>query len=154
MANQPEHTIGFRIQHIETLQYAVLQENVEESKLAFAISFSYGLDAFSKIVRTMFRYELMHEEKPALLIEIAVDFGIEPVSFDEKIREASGYRISTGLAIHLAMIAVGTARGILHEKTKDLALNKYPIPTINVTQTINNDIVFAEQESTQDAIPE
>lgn len=149
MKNQPESTVSFRIKNIETLQYAVLQENVEENKLAFSINFSYGLDAASKIVRTMFHYELMHKEKAALLIKIAVDFGIEPLSFDEKIKEASGYRISTGLAIHLAMITVGTARGILHEKTKDLALNKYPIPTIDVTKTINNDIVFAEQESTQ-----
>ena len=151
MANQQEHNIGFRIQNIETLQYAVLQENVDESKLAFAISFSYGLDAASKIIRTTFRYELMHEEKPAILIEIAVDCGIEPVSFDEKIKEANGFRIHTSLAIHMAMITVGTARGILHEKTKDLILNKYPIPTINVTQTINNDIVFAEQDPSPDA---
>ena len=150
MAKKQQHNIGFRIQNIETLQYAVFQENMEESKLAIAISFSYGIDASSKIIRTTFRYELMHEDKPAILIEIAVDSGIEPISFDEKIKEANGFRIPTSLAIHLAMITVGTARGILHEKTKDLVLNKYPIPTINVTQTINNDIVFTEQESSSD----
>lgn len=149
MSNQP-HNIGFRIQNIETLQYAVLQENVAENKLTLASSFSYGLDAESKIIRTIFRYELLHEEKPALLIEIAVDCAIEPASFDEKIQEANGFRIPKDLAIHFAMISVGTARGILHEKTKDLPLNKYPIPTINVKQAIHNDIVFATQETASD----
>ncbi len=153
MENQQEHSIGFRIQNIETIQYAILQENVEESRLAFTISFSYGLDATSKLIRTIFRYELMHAEKPALLIEIAIDCGIEPNCFDEKIREANGFRITTNLAIHFAMITVGTARGILHEKTKDLVLNKFPIPTINVAQAINNDIVFTEQEPSFNTSP-
>lgn len=151
MPNKPDHNIGFRIQNIETLQYAILQESVDERKLAFAINFSYGIDTASKIIRTIFRYELMHEEKPALLIEIAVDSGIDPNDFDEKINNTTGeYRIPEGLAVHLAMITVGTARGVLHEKTKDLPVGKYPIPTINVKQAINSDIVFIEQKSSSD----
>jgi hypothetical protein len=40
------------------------------------------------------------------------------------------------------MITAGTARGILHEKTKGTPLNDFPIPTIDITQSIPADIEF------------
>lgn len=145
MATKKPHSIEFRIQHIETLQYAILVENLDEQKLAYAISFSYGLDTSTKIIRTMFKFELLQNKELALILEIGVDCAIEPKCFDKNIQKENGYLIPSDFAIHMAMIAVGTARGVLHEKTKDSSLNKFPIPTINVSNAIQSDILFEEQ---------
>ena len=43
---------------------------------------------------------------------------------------------------HMAMITVGTSRGVLHSKTEGTIFNKYILPTINVAKMIPEDITF------------
>ena len=40
------------------------------------------------------------------------------------------------------MIAVGTARGILHAKTEATKFNQFLIPPINVVELIKDDIIL------------
>ncbi len=134
--------IPFRIQHLETLQFALLKENINEEKMAFSVSFEFGIDPDAKMIRTIFRYQLLEDTATALLIEVAVHTAIKEDEFDEKLKSKEGLFIPKDFAVHLGVIAVGTTRGILHEKTKDSVLNKYPIQTINVVELINSDITF------------
>ena len=48
-----------------------------------------------------------------------------------------------GFMAHLAVITVGTTRGVLHAKTENSKFNKYFLPTINVNELVKNDISFA-----------
>ncbi len=50
--------------------------------------------------------------------------------------------VPKGLLCHLAMLTVGTSRGILHAKTEGTCFNKYVLPTINVTEIIKEDASF------------
>lgn len=50
--------------------------------------------------------------------------------------------IPKGFLRHLAMLTVGTSRGILHAKTEGTCFNKYVLPTINVTLIIKEDATF------------
>ena len=52
------------------------------------------------------------------------------------------YKLPSGFVCHLAMLAIGTARGVLHAKTENTLFNKYLIPTINVAELIKDDIIF------------
>lgn len=134
--------IPFRIQHIETLQFAILKEGINEDKMIFSVSFEFGIDSDAKMIRTIFHYELLEEKEVALKIDVAIHTGIHIDEFDKHLKTINGLIIPKNFAAHLGMIAVGTTRGILHEKTKDTSFNKYPIQTINVVELINSDIVF------------
>ncbi|MPN63841.1 hypothetical protein SDC9_211608 [bioreactor metagenome] len=47
---------------------------------------------------------------------------------------------------HLAVITIGTARGILHAKTENTPFNQYVLPTINVSEMIKDDVTFEFRE--------
>lgn len=145
MSEKKEPQLKFRIHRIETLQFAILRHEIIVDKLAYAVNFSYGINAESLLVRSEFRYELLSEDKLSLLIEVAIDFNIEQICWEREISKNGKFHIPKDFAKHLAMISVGTARGILHEKTKDTNLNNFPIPTINVEHTITKDILFGDE---------
>jgi hypothetical protein len=50
--------------------------------------------------------------------------------------------IPEGFASHMAVITVGTIRGILYEKVKDTLFKEYIIPPINLTELIQEDVVI------------
>jgi hypothetical protein len=47
-----------------------------------------------------------------------------------------------GFVRHLAVLTVGTVRGILHTKTEGTDSNKFVLPTINVADMISDDAVL------------
>jgi len=51
--------------------------------------------------------------------------------------------LPVSLITHMAVLTVGTARGILHSKTENTKFNKYLLPTINVTESLKSDIAIA-----------
>ena len=40
------------------------------------------------------------------------------------------------------MLTIGTARGVLHSKTENTPYNKYLLPTLNVSDLVNNDLIL------------
>jgi hypothetical protein len=53
--------------------------------------------------------------------------------------------IPKGFLAHLAMISVGTARGILHCKTENTIFNNFVLPLVNVASMIPEDEQFELQ---------
>ena len=51
-------------------------------------------------------------------------------------------KVSKGFMQHIAMLTVGTTRGILHAKTEGTCFNKYVLPAINVAELIKDDVEF------------
>lgn len=142
MNTKKKKPLRFRIYQIETIQFALLQDKMSRDDLSFSVRFGYQLDYQNKLIRTIFKFDLLHNDHPAVVIEVAVDFNIESESFESQIEKELEYRVPKDFAIHLAMVTVGTTRGILHEKTRNTPFNTFPIPTIDLTQSIKNDLIF------------
>lgn len=142
MSDKKDLEVKFRIQRIETLQFAILQEEVSREKLAFSVNFGFGIDPQTAMVRSTFRYEMLSEEKSCLIIEAGIDFEIEKDCFETHFIKDGKLLIEKGVAIHFSTIVVGTTRGILHEKTREKPINFFPIPTVNVLNQITEDIYF------------
>jgi len=142
MNTKKKEPLRFRIYQIETIQFALLQDKMSRDDLSFSVRFGYQLDYQNKLIRTIFKFDLLHNDHPAVVIEVAVDFNIESESFESQIEKEHEYRVPKDFAIHLAMVTVGTTRGILHEKTRNTPFNTFPIPTIDLTQSIKNDLIF------------
>lgn len=52
------------------------------------------------------------------------------------------YLVTQGLATHFAVLTVGSARGILHAKTEGTIYNQYLLPTIDIKEMIQEDIIL------------
>lgn len=139
---EKDNNIQFQIAKVETLQFAILQEELNENALKLQAIFSFGVDEDTLMLRCSFDYSLLSEEKQVLKIEAAVLFSIEPNCFKTKIEKENSWVIPAGFAQHMAITTVGVTRGILHEKTKTSLLNKFPIPAINVLDTVKNDVII------------
>lgn len=142
MKRKTENTIGFIIHKIETKQFAILSEEVDESELTITSGIGFGIDEDNRIIRAMFKYEFNSKDKVILILEVYVDFQIEKKCFGKQIKIKDSLVIPKDFAAHLAMIAVGTARGVLHEKTNGTKLNEFLMPPIDLTASIDEDIAF------------
>ena len=142
-----ETHIKFVIHKIETKQFAIVTEEIDESELSISSGIGFGIDDENRLVRAMFKYEFNSKETVALILEVYVDFQIVEKCFQDKIRFHGALKIPKDFATHLAMIAVGTARGILHEKTNGTKLNEFPMPPIDLTESIAEDITFMPENT-------
>lgn len=142
MSETIKKQIKFRIQRIETLQFAKLNEEIVEDKLSYAVTFGFGINPELFLTRAIFKYELVSKSISSAVIEVAVDFDIDPDCFESQFKKDDKLFIRKDFAVHLAVITVGTTRGVFHEKTKDSVLNKFVIPTIDVESNIKDDITF------------
>ena len=142
MKRKTENTIGFIIHKIETKQFAILSEELDESELTITSGVAFGIDEDNRIIRAMFKYEFISKDKVILILEVYLDFQIEEKCFGKQIKIKDSLVIPKDFATHLAMIAVGTARGILHEKTNGTKLNEFLMPPIDLTASIDEDIAF------------
>ena len=140
--NSKELVLQFRIADIKTLEFAILEENFNETaEVGLSTSFQFGFDDENHVVGVDVTFQFMHNDQPFLLITVRCGFEINEEAFDS-FKSDNIITVPKGFASHLAVITVGTARGVLHEKTNDTPFNDYIIPTINLTEIIKEDIVI------------
>ena len=73
-------------------------------------------------------------------MEVSCIFVIEPKSWNNLTSEGN-IKFPTGFLQHLATITLGTARGILFQKTEGTKYNIYHLPLLDVTSAIKEDLV-------------
>jgi hypothetical protein len=134
--------IEFALVKIQTVQFAVTPE-VLKPKLK--VRFSYGLTFNSikekHLIVCTFKSKFLQKETPFIQLEISCGFQLSPESWKELSTETK-ISIPKGFAEHLAVLTVGTSRGILHSKTESTDFNKFIMPTLDVRKLIKEDISF------------
>lgn len=78
-------------------------------------------------------------------LEVACEFELSDDTLKELQNEEGNYIFPVGLQQHFAVITIGTARGVLHERTKGTAMNEFFIPLINLAKFVNKDMVVASK---------
>lgn len=134
--------IEFSIKNINTEQFALFEVNHSDNgKINLETNLSYGLNTQERdfIISLKFTFEI--KKKPFITIQVNCNFGIGVESFNDLIIEDK-IIIPSWFIAHMAMITIGTSRGILHSKTEKTAFNKYILPTINVAKMIPEDAIF------------
>jgi len=140
------HPLGFALRKITTEQFATVAEAVAEGKeIGIKASLRFGVDQEHHIIANFSKFEFDQEEKPILIIEVGCQFEVDPSSWGElKSNETEGVTLPKGFAAHLAMLTVGTTRGVLHAKTEKTPFNQLLLPTINVASMIKEDVVLPD----------
>jgi hypothetical protein len=141
--------IGFSLKKVTTEQFAIIEEGFnEKGKIRLSTSFRFAADDKLKYIAVFASFVFDSEQKPFLLVEASCHFSIKDAAWNEMlIIDTRTLIVPKGFLSHLAMLTVGTSRGILHAKTEGTCFNKYVLPTINITEIIKEDASFTFTET-------
>lgn len=138
-------TIKFGIVKIATEQFATIPEVLRIGEpIQIKHDLNFGADKDNKGIYVKKTAHYQHPDSSVfLIIAVACHFSIKPDSWDMlKFEESERIKLPRDFAIHLAMLTVGTLRGILHAKTENTEFNRYIFPTFNVTSLIPETVIL------------
>jgi len=146
--------IGFSLQQIKTEQFAVLEKNYSSKKaIELGTGIQFKIDSKNHLIGTFLSVTFEQTKKSFLKIEVSCHFEIEKTSWINFIdKKANTIIFPKGFLAHMAMITVGTSRGILFSKTEDTEFSKFIVPTINVAEMIDKDAKFPLEKTNVKAI--
>jgi len=136
--------IGFALNNITTEQFAVIESSFIEGKVVdLKAGLKFGINKEKKIISVLFSTSFIQEKSPFLVIEVGCHFKIMEEAWEGFLNDDKSKLIaSKGFISHLAMLTIGTARGVLHSKTENTSFNNFLLPTINVTDLVKKDVNF------------
>jgi hypothetical protein len=133
--------IGFQLIGIRTEQFAIVEQEFDTNKpLEIIIDFNVAKDDTRKVVSVLFLSKFLDQDKTIMILECSCHFKIADESWSNFEETGSNVLIiPQGFITHMAVITVGTARGILHSKTEGTKFNGHILPTLNLTETFTTD---------------
>lgn len=135
--------LKFRINKIDTLQFAMLPEFYDSKSENFQYSFGMNFafpDLDNRIVACSCMVKYEGKTSPFLIIEVGLLFEVEKDSW-ESIIKTNQISLPKETALHMMSLTVGASRGVLHSETKNTDFNRLVLPSINLTKIIESDIV-------------
>ena len=134
--------INFNLLKIKTDQFAIFEENFNKSEVVnLNTNLSFGLNSEDKVFLVTPKYTFEMDGKPFMTIQISCFFKIEEATWNS-FKKKKQIVFPKDFVAHMAMITVGTSRGILHTKTEGTAFNDYILPPLNVAEMVVEDITF------------
>ncbi|MCR6641684.1 MAG: hypothetical protein NVV82_22510 [Sporocytophaga sp.] len=141
--NKIENNISFSLSRISTSQFAVIKESYKEGKDFDVVQMlNLGANKALNKVAVLFNIKFESDGAPFIILEITCEFSIESNSFKAMTdEETNKVHIPVGLARHLSVLTVGTARGVLHAKLESTEFKDFFLPTVNVNDLVKEEIV-------------
>lgn len=134
--------INFNLLKIKTDQFAVFEENFNKSEIVnLNTNLSFGLNSDDKVFLVTPKYTFEIQGKPFMTVQISCFFKIEDSTWNS-FKKKKQIVFPKDFVAHMAMITVGTSRGILHTKTEGTVFNEFILPPLNVSEMIGEDVVF------------
>jgi len=137
-----ENIVNFKLQKITTGQFAIIDSvEINDNAIKLNFDFGFGVNLQYKTISCSVKFEFSSEDKPFIIINAVCEFGIEQKSWGNLLsNENRNITLPSNFATHLAVLTIGTARGILHCKSEGTKFNKYFLPTLDISNTLQNDI--------------
>ena len=140
----PNTPYNFILSKVITEQFALIEEGFsDKGNIRIGTQLRFGCDEQKKLIGCFAKFIFESEQETFIIIEAGCQFQIlDDTWINMYVEELNSLKVPKGFASHLAMLTIGTTRGILHAKTEGTCYNKYVLPTINVTTLIKADILF------------
>jgi hypothetical protein len=137
--------ISFKLHSIKTEQFAIIEDIYNETdSVQLESNYRFGSYVTEKIVAVLVNYKFKTTQGVFLTIEVGCMFGIKPDSWDSIYNvEKLELILPKAIATHLLVLTIGTARGVLHAKTENTPYNRFLLPTLNVNESIKEDVVIS-----------
>lgn len=139
---EEEKKIEFQLIGIKTVEFATFENDfVADGEFMVNTNLNYSFHVEDKVVIVNAKFIYLCNGKPVIVI--AVNFYFNLRQWDEYYNETEKtLTVLKNLAQHIAVITIGTTRGILHTKTEGTLLNSLLLPSINVLELVPNDIII------------
>ncbi|HLO44262.1 MAG TPA: hypothetical protein VK175_08025 [Leadbetterella sp.] len=137
--------VSFRLVKIQTEQFATFDGVFNNQKEVEVLTdASYGANIEGKTIFCKISHNFKNIEGNTFIkIALTCIFEIQPADWTRIISEdKTVLTLPKDLCIHMAMLAIGTARGVLHAKTEGTAFNIHVLPTINTLEMIPGDLTI------------
>ncbi len=143
MKKEPK-PIPFSLQGIQTEQFAVFEEHYDaKAKVALSHTIQFRLEEIPKQVIVSIAFQFVQRKQTFLKIQVSCVFKIQDAAWGLLLEaHPREVRLPRTLIAHLALLTVGTTRGILFAKTEATPFSKFILPTLNLAETIQEDAVF------------
>ena len=139
--------IDFKLEKIATLQFKILGKVEPGTDLiaatAVTSSFDFKEKHSDRTITLFCNIKFHYTGKPLINIETSCTFSVQEEGWNSfQDHGKNRMVIPQQFALHLATIAVGTIRGILHAKTENTVYNQLIVPAINLTNIIIKEVEF------------
>lgn len=136
--------ITFRLNSIRTEQFAIIEDIYNEGDIVNLESgFNFGSNFNERIIAVSTKHKFISPQGVFLIAEVCCVFLLNEDSWLSVYNtEKSILTIPKGLATHLLVLTIGTARGVLHAKTENTPYNRFFLPTLNVSEKVKEDVVI------------
>lgn len=135
------NNIIFRLHTIATEQFAIIEkDNIDETDIELEASIDFMIHPEQKLVGCIGRFQFI-QEVPFMIIHVRCEYKIQDSTWDTFINNGQ-LIFPEGFTKHLAILTVGTSRGILHAKTENSSYNKFFLPILNANELVTENIVF------------
>lgn len=121
------------LRKITTEQFAIIEEGfTDKGKISLNTSLRFASDAKMKVIAVFALFTFYSDQQPYIKIEAGCHFSIKDTAWKNMVDSVTNSLIvPRGFMSHLAMLTVGTTRGILHVKTESKCYNQFALPIIN-----------------------
>jgi len=135
--------IQFILTGINTLEFATIESNLNElfKEAGLNTTIDFAIDEENTAIECILKFELLLDDNPIIIISVSCEFDIEENTWEQfKNAKKTVLNVPKGFIQHLAMITVGTARGVLHAKTENTPFNQYFLPQLNVAEMLDKNL--------------
>lgn len=137
--------VGFALRKINTDEFATIDKTIASDKevdIQLNFNTSFGINEENKLIACFLHLQLELENTPFIILKLSCEFEIEANTWQRFKVKTNKLKIEKGFLQHIAVLTIGTARGVLHAKTENTPYNKFYLPTVNVIEMINEDESF------------
>ncbi|OFX28635.1 MAG: hypothetical protein A2033_07655 [Bacteroidetes bacterium GWA2_31_9] len=139
MENNP---LGFALQAIKTEQFATFEKNHSAKKeVSLTTDIEFKINTENKQVGVYTTFSFDQSKKVFIKIQVSCHFEISLDTWNSLLSENKIIFPHTFIT-HLAVLTIGTARGVLHSKTEGTEFNKYILPTLDISKMFTKDVEF------------
>ena len=144
MKKKENLSLNFGFQGIKTEQFATFPDRYNAKKVTgLSTTLEFKVNTFSGLVGCFIQFDFIQGKNVFITIEVSCHFLIEENSFNLlKDTQKKQVKIPKDFLTHLAILSVGTARGVLFSKTEGTIFSTFILPTINLQEMINEDAIF------------
>ena len=144
MKKKESLNISFKFQGIRTEQFAIFPDKYNAKKdTALGTKLDFKLNNIENQIGCYIHFDFEQGKNRFITIEVSCHYVVEESSFNKfKDEEKKKVIIPKDFLTHLAVLTVGTTRGILFSKTEGSIFSSFILPTINLTEMIDVDAMF------------
>jgi hypothetical protein len=144
MANRIKQDFKFAFAGITTEQFALEPSNYNaQNKVDLTLNLNFKHTEKESMLGVFVTVNLKQEQNQLVLLQVGCHFKIHLDTWQQIIvQENNSLRLPLNFALHLATLATGTIRGVLHARLANSPFAHYVLPAINLTEILKEDIIL------------